>query len=156
MDTIRVERGDVLTVACDVLDRFVDENDKQRFEFDEDSVLIRARQGHSVPADLGWPERPPPELLYHGTAPRSLAAIRADGLRKGTRHHLHLSDDAAAARAVGARHGRPVLLAIRASDMHRDGYRFFLSTNGVWLTDNVPPQYVTGLHWIARHDSRPL
>jgi putative RNA 2'-phosphotransferase len=26
--------------------------------------------------------------------------------------------------------------------MARDGHHFFLSTNGVWLTEHVPPAYI--------------
>jgi putative RNA 2'-phosphotransferase len=47
------------------------------------------------------------------------------------------------ARKVGARRGNPVILTVDAGRMHRDGIRFYLSTNGVWLTDAVPPGYLS-------------
>ena len=47
------------------------------------------------------------------------------------------------ARKVGARRGKPVILEVDAGRMHRDGRTFFLSANGVWLTDAVPPGYLT-------------
>jgi len=43
---------------------------------------------------------------------------------------------------VGGRHGKPVLLTIRAGDMHRAGFVFRCSTNGVWLVNHVPPQFI--------------
>ena len=50
------------------LDEVVAENNKQRFEFDDTGTLIRARQGHSVPVELGYATAVPPEVLFHGTA----------------------------------------------------------------------------------------
>nr|WP_320205693.1 RNA 2'-phosphotransferase [Burkholderia arboris] len=38
-----------------------------------------------------YPAVQPPERLYHGTATRFLDSIRAQGLKPGTRHHVHLS-----------------------------------------------------------------
>jgi putative RNA 2'-phosphotransferase len=126
----------------DELIECVETNDKQRFSFDETGDLIRANQGHSAPVDLQLEEKEPPEVLYHGTVQRFLASIRADGLTKGRRHHVHLSKDTDTARKVGARRGKPVVLVVDAGRMCRDGFRFFLSTNGVWLTDAVPPCYL--------------
>jgi putative RNA 2'-phosphotransferase len=84
----------------------------------------------------------PPAILYHGTAVGSIASIRAEGLLKGKRQHVHLSFDAATAVQVGSRHGSPVVVFIRAGDMSAAGYEFFLSANGVWLTDHVPAAFI--------------
>jgi putative RNA 2'-phosphotransferase len=117
-------------------------NDKQRFELSAEGSRIRARQGHSVPVRLDWPVRTPPELLYHGSVERALPAILEEGLRPMRRHHVHLSPDIATARRVGARRGAPVILAIRASDLHDSGTLFYLTGNNVWLTEAVPPVYL--------------
>lgn len=127
------------------LHRVVRDSDKQRFELSEDGSRIRARQGHSVEVELGWPEAAPPERLYHGTAPRALDAIRAEGLKPMARHHVHLSPDEATARKVGARRGQPVILTVRAGEMGAAGRRFYLTANQVWLTDAVPPEFIDGL-----------
>jgi putative RNA 2'-phosphotransferase len=58
------------------------------------------------------------------------------------RHHVHLSVDKKTATIVGARHGSPVILTIDAGRMHKDGFKFFVSDNGVWLVDCVPVQYI--------------
>ena len=81
-------------------------------------------------------------MLYHGTVERSLGSIMAEGLKKGQRHHVHLSGDVETARKVGARRGKPVVLTVEAGRMHRDGHTFFRSENGVWLTHAVPPTYL--------------
>lgn len=115
---------------------------KRRFALSEDGAMIRASQGHSVEVDLQLPPRVPPELLYHGTVARSLAAIRTDGLRPMRRHHVHLSIDPETARAVGGRRGAPVVLEVSAGAMHRAGHVFYCADNGVWLTAHVPPTFI--------------
>jgi putative RNA 2'-phosphotransferase len=125
------------------LDRIVAENDKKRFAFSDDGQRIRASQGHSVKVDLGYSPAEPPETLYHGTAPQFLDSIRAEGLRAGQRHHVHLSRDRETASRVGQRRGKPVILCVAAGRMHREGHAFFISANGVWLTETVPPSYLS-------------
>lgn len=117
-------------------------NDKKRFAFSEDGQRIRASQGHSVEVDLEYEPQTPPELLYHGTPERFLESIRATGLNRGQRHHVHLSPDPQTAIKVGQRRGHPVVLTIRSGDMHREGHVFLRSANGVWLVDHVPSQFI--------------
>lgn len=122
--------------------RIVEASDKQRFELSGDAARIRARQGHSVAVELDWPEREPPAILYHGTVERFIAAIMAEGLRPMARHHVHLSPDEETAQRVGARRGKPVILRVQAGRMFAEGRRFQLTSNGVWLTEHVPPEYI--------------
>ncbi|MET4105018.1 RNA 2'-phosphotransferase [Hymenobacter sp. UYP22] len=130
------------SISAQQLQAVVASNDKKRFAFSEDGRLLRASQGHSVEVDLGLTPVPPPETLYHGTATRFLNGILFEGLRPGSRQHVHLSPDQPTADAVGRRHGKPVILLVKAGELHRAGGQFFLSANGVWLTAAVPPQYV--------------
>ncbi|MFZ6710097.1 RNA 2'-phosphotransferase [Undibacterium sp. TC9W] len=120
----------------------VSTSDKQRFALSEDGLRIRANQGHSVAVDLALPVSVPPDVLYHGTASRFIASIMKDGLHPGSRHHVHLSANTTTARTVGARHGMPVILQVMAKQMQEDGIQFFVSANGVWLCDSVPPKYL--------------
>jgi putative RNA 2'-phosphotransferase len=124
------------------LERIVREDAKSRYAFSEDGQRIRANQGHSVAVDLGLAVVQPPEVLFHGTTPAVLPSIRREGLTKRARHHVHLSPDIPTAHAVGSRRGRTVVLPVCAGAMHADGYAFFRSANGVWLTDAVPPTYI--------------
>jgi len=123
------------------LEGIVANNDKKRFALSEDGRRIRANQGHSTTVDLELKPRTPPERLYHGTVEKFLDAIFAEGLKKGERHHVHLSPDVETARRVGQRRGKPVILEVAAGEMQRAGHVFFLSENGVWLTDHVPPRF---------------
>lgn len=131
-------------VALDrpTLERVVAENDKKRFALSADGMRIRASQGHSVEVELGLDPVEPPEVLYHGTADRSLGSILREGLRPGRRTHVHLSADETTAVAVGRRHGRPVVLRVAAGRLHRAGHPFYRSDNGVWLTAAVPPDAI--------------
>jgi putative RNA 2'-phosphotransferase len=131
-----------LPITRDQLDEVVAENDKQRFSFDETGTRIRANQGHSTEVDLQLEPRTPPDVLYHGTAASALATIRRDGLKRMSRHHVHLSTTTPTAKSVGARHGKPAILVIDAAGMHAAGIPFYCSDNGVWLVDEVPPEYL--------------
>jgi putative RNA 2'-phosphotransferase len=134
-------RGEPL--SHDELAEIVRESDKQRFALAADGARIRANQGHSIAVELGLPEREPPARLYHGTVARFLASIRQDGLRRGARQQVHLSADVRTAQIVARRRKGPwAILVVRANEMHRAGHRFFLSENGVWLTDHVAPSYL--------------
>jgi len=125
------------------LEEVVQTNEKQRFAFSVDSQRIRASQGHSVSVELGLTPETPPEVLYHGTVARFLSSIMDQGLDKRSRQYVHLSPDVETATRVGSRRGQPVILKIAAANMHSDGFRFFCSANGVWLTERVPPQYIS-------------
>jgi putative RNA 2'-phosphotransferase len=125
-----------------LLRQVVEQNDKQRFALSHDGLRIRASQGHSLPVDLGLEPLVPPQFLYHGTASRFLNSIRRQGLVPRGRMHVHLSPDEPTALRVGKRHGKPVVLTVQAGRMHRDGFRFYLSANGVWLTGKVPVEYL--------------
>lgn len=124
------------------LDEIIAKNNKKRFAYNEDATKIRACQGHSLDVKLDYKKIEPPEFLYHGTALSNLDSIIIRGICRQTRTHVHLSTDYATALSVGQRHGRAVVLRIKAKDMHADGIDFYISDNGVWLVDHVPPQYI--------------
>jgi putative RNA 2'-phosphotransferase len=121
----------------------VDSNDKKRFALSDDGLRIRAVQGHSTDAVvISYVEQRPPQLLYHGTATRFLDSIRAQGLKPGSRHHVHLAADKETAIAVGKRYGQPVVLIVEAQRLQEEGGKFFQAENGVWLTEAVPPAFL--------------
>ena len=126
----------------EILQEVVDTNNKKRFEFSDDGKRIRARQGHSVPVALGDEQQKPPECLYHGTPTKFVTPIRSAGLLKMNRHAVHLSKDYETAMDVGGRRGKPVIIKVRALDMHADGFKLYLTGNGVWYTDHVPLDYL--------------
>jgi putative RNA 2'-phosphotransferase len=126
----------------ELVEQVVATNDKKRFALSADGAKVRASQGHSVEVDLGLEPRQPPEVLFHGTATRFLPGITAKGLLPSGRQHVHLSPDEATAVTVGRRHGKPVVLRVRCGEMHRAGFLFYLSDNGVWLTERVPVAFL--------------
>ena len=130
------------SITRDQLDHIVETNSKKRFIFSEDGKRIRANQGHSIQIDLGLTPTTPPKSLYHGTATRFLDSIREKGLVPGNRQHVHLSDNLQTANQVGSRHGKPVILAVQSGRMAEDGASFYLSENGVWLTDSVTTDFI--------------
>lgn len=125
-----------------ILEYIVATNNKQRFIFSDDKSLIRANQGHSIDVELNLLEQEPPTVLFHGTTIGNINSIMQEGLKKQSRHHVHLSENVTTALQVGSRHGRVSILKIHSGKMYADGYTFYISANHVWLTDHVPPVYI--------------
>lgn len=124
------------------LETVVETNDKKRFTFDDSGEKIRASQGHSIEVEIGFEEKTPPEILYHGTAEKNVEAILQNGLRKMQRHHVHLSTEIETARVVGNRYGKPVIFKIETEKMLAENFKFYVSANGVWLVESVPPEFL--------------
>lgn len=127
------------------LERIVREDEKQRYSFNEDKTKIRANQGHSINVDVELKEMLPPDILYHGTGEKYVERINKEGLKPMGRLYVHLSKNLETAIKTGSRHGRPFVYRIDCKAMNADGYRFYLSANNVWLTQTVPPKYLSAV-----------
>lgn len=130
------------SISLAELEEVVAKNDNQRFSFDETKMKIRANQGHSTEIDLQLEPKIPPQVLYHGTGAQNTDLIFDKGLMKMSRHRVHLSVDKETARKVGMRHGKPVIFEVNTTSMIENGFEFYVSANGVWLVENVPPQFL--------------
>lgn len=130
------------SIDMPTLEEIVRTDNKQRYSFNEDKTKIRANQGHSVNVDVELKEVVPPEILYHGTGEKYVDSINTEGLKPKSRLYVHLSKDIDTAIKVGSRHGKPVVYKISAGEMNRQGYQFYLSENGVWLTKIVPDSFI--------------
>lgn len=127
----------------DIIQAVVNSSEKKRFAVSDDGLRIRAVQGHSTEAvDINYVAKRPPEFLYHGTATRFFESIQKDGLLPGSRQYVHLSEDEQTALTVGQRHGKPMVLKIKALFMQDQGFKFFQAENGVWLTNAVPALFI--------------
>lgn len=124
------------------LENIVKTNDKKRYVLDESKEHIRASQGHTIDVDVELKQVVPPEILYHGTALQSVEIIKKQGLNKMKRNHVHMTANHDTAVKVGSRHGKPFIFKVLAKKMHDEGFIFYLSENGVWLTEVVLPQYL--------------
>lgn len=132
-----------MKIDMDTLEKIVKTDEKMRYSFNSDKSKLRANQGHSIDVDVELEELVDiPEVLYHGTGWKSVDSIMRTGLEKRTRKYVHLSGDRETALKVGARHGKPVVLAIDTQSMANNGFKIYKSANGVYLTDNVPVQYI--------------
>lgn len=126
----------------EMLEEIVRTDNKQRYSFNEDRTLIRANQGHSIPVDVELSVTEPPEILWHGTGKKYVESIDRIGLISKGRLYVHLSGNMETAVKVGSRHGKPVVYRVNSRQMTADGYLFYRSVNGVWLTKEVPAQYL--------------
>lgn len=129
------------TMSIKDLEYIVTTDEKQRYSFDEHHTRIRANQGHSIPVDVELEEMTPPQTLFHGTGVKYQKGIDENGLLPQSRLYVHLSTDEETALNVGKRHGKPIIYVIDTEAMSRDGYKFYKSVNGVWLTKEVPTKY---------------
>ena len=125
----------------------VETDKKRRFRFGDDRSKIRASQGHTVSVDLEMPEAVPPEILYHGTAEKYLPSIMKTGINKKSRNFVHLTAFIATAFESGKRHGTPVVLVVDGAAMRADGYKFYLSENGVWQSLDIPRKYIKDVRY---------
>lgn len=130
------------TLDMPTLEEIVRTDSKQRYSFNADKTKIRANQGHSIEVDVELAKAQPPEILYHGTGEKFVSVIKSEGLKPKSRLYVHLSKDIDTARIVGARHGKPQIFRVLSGKMAKDGFDFFLSANGVWLTKRVPVEYL--------------
>ena len=129
-------------LTMEMLEEIVAADGKMRYSFNSDKTRIRANQGHSVDVDVELAKCVPPSTLYHGTAEKYVQSIEEQGLIPKTRLYVHLSPDRATAENVGSRHGKAVVYTVDAAKMAADGFEFYLSVNGVWLTERVPAEYL--------------
>ena len=134
-----------LDITISDLKWIVNNNDKKRFAFNSDETMIRAAQGHSINVNLKMKQILPPDILYHGTTITNSQEIAKSGLLKMGRNHVHLSDEKSTAYSVGLRYAKYInkiwIIEVDAKRMNADGYKFFKSENGVYLTDHVPSEY---------------
>src|SRR5262249_42923347 len=132
----------------DDLRRMIAESEKKRHELGDGR--IRALYGHSAGQEVVRKPEPPPEVLYHGTSPASVAVILRDGLKPMTRQNVHLSVDVETAKRVGGRKTRgrreePVILRVRAGAAHAAGRPFYRGNDQVWLADAVPAEFIEAI-----------
>ncbi len=129
----------------ETLQEIVETDDKGRYEFNEDQTKVRAVQGHSIKdIEVEVEKAVPPPVLYHGTKENVRMFIAATGLKAMGRQFVHLSENLQTAKEVaGRRKGANVILVVDASQMSAKGFKFFKAANGVWLTNAVPPEFLT-------------
>lgn len=137
-----VNKSDKYLLDMKTLEEIVRTDEKQRYSFSTDKRKIRANQGHSIQVDVELKESIPPETLWHGTGEKYVSSINSEGIKPKSRLYVHLSADVETAVKVGSRHGKAVVYRINSGEMHRQGYIFYLSENGVWLTEFVPPNFI--------------
>ncbi len=119
----------------------VESDPNKRFEIKD--CKIRARYGHSIDIEPSEECQEVPDVLFHGTSPKSLDSILKKGLRSGGRRFVHLSLSVEQAIRVGRRKDiSPSVLKIDAKRAQIDGLKFWQEEN-IYLTEEVPSQYIS-------------
>ncbi len=147
------ERAGVPT-SRDEFDNVVRLDGKGRFELE--GSRVRARYGHSVELEEKPHPGMPPATLFHGTARRFLERILQGGIQPMKRQFVHLSPDKRTAREVGKRRDQqPAILVVDAHRAHENGVQFYPRGKGIWLSDPIPPQYLSLLEEAAGGQEQP-
>ncbi|KAF8159865.1 KptA family-domain-containing protein [Crassisporium funariophilum] len=115
--------------------------------------LIKARQGHSM-KEVQLDLKPitsvsevPTGVAVHGTNSQAWKAISTQGLSKMKRNHIHLAQGVAGKNVIsGMRTSSQILIFINMKKALDGGIKFFLSDNGVILTEGdkdgfLKPEY---------------
>ena len=139
------------------LDEVLDQLEEDGYDFDREEFIkglsvtsrveldpprIRAVHGHSIDVEISFPEKEPPEDLYHGSPSENVDSIMNNGLIS-KRHHVFLTDKKEVALDVVHRYKKEAaLFQIDSVSMSKDGHTFYLSNNDVWLVDEVPAKYI--------------
>ncbi len=123
------------------LEYIIEHSDKKRHEIVGEK--IRALYGHSTLIKIGKTPSIPPDIFYHGTVKRFLDSIMKDDLLPMKRQYVHLSVDTDMATLVGKRRdSNPVILEIDAKAAAKDGIKFYIGNDKVWLCDKMPAKYI--------------
>ena len=140
---LRSEKPEWATLSADDLVKMTAAANKQRHEMRDEK--IRALYGHSIPGKLSKMPGVPPDMLFHGTSPSFLPAIRSSGLLPMARQYVHLSTDVETALAVGKRKSKtPTILRVQARQASEKKVQFYIGNEKVWLVDRVPPEFIVG------------
>lgn len=121
------------------------QNERYSF-FDDSCQKVRADYGHSCGLkleNLFSSSSVPPAVLYHGTERQARDSILGSGIHRQKRDHVFLTDnlDVAMKKAL-RRHTPPAIIVVDAKKMEADGYLFYHVKNDIWLTYDVPKEYI--------------
>lgn len=118
---------------------------KQRFALDtlpNGKIRIKANQGHSMAnvqltlSKIEDASKLP--IAVHGTYYRFWEKIKAEGLKRLTRNHIHLTEkEEFTVEASGYRSSSEILVYINVSKAMGDGVVFYRSANDVILTEGI-------------------
>lgn len=129
------------SISMKDLEEMIRASDKKRHEIC--NGRIRAFYGHSTPEKIQKKLMEPPEILYHGTARRSISSILKQGLLPQGRQYVHLSEDMEMAECVGKRYDHePCILEVAAGKAWRNGVAFYYGNESVWLADWIAAEYL--------------
>ena len=149
IEAINKSNRNKYVVALYQIINIVNSDSKQRYSFKSSEhneyAYIRANQGHSIKGlkiNFKLVETPP-EYLYHGTSDKAAKVILDSGaLVPMSRQMVHLSKDIETATNVGKRHGKVVIFRVDTKQAIKEGKRFYISENGVYLVDKLESKFL--------------
>lgn len=118
---------------------------KGRYQVEGEEV--RATYAHSIEVDLDLPSDDVPETLYYPVAEEEVDLILERGLTPTDRQKVHLSKTYESAMAAGVhRADNPIILQVNSDEATRDGIRIMQAGKTVYVTDEVPAEYLSRIN----------
>jgi 2'-phosphotransferase len=126
------------------LEQIVNTSDKQRFtlKIEGENYFIRANQGHSIESGALISDdetltriTEPISDVFHGTYSIVRPLIEKNGLNRMSRKHIHMATSIDA--KSGKRASCNLLIYIDMALAMADGIKFYISSNGVVLTEGI-------------------
>lgn len=139
-----VEIKDILAInpglSRTIIKRIVDNDQKNRFFIKNDK--IRANQGHSMDLDVEMEHitnHKDIPVVIHGTYMSNWLNIKANGLSKMKRNHIHFAVGLLGENGVisGMRSSCNLFITIDIEKCMKDGIKFYRSANNVILSSGI-------------------
>ena len=134
-------------VTEDHVRAIVELDPRGRFEIRDNK--IRATYGHSVKVDIKYVEDREVKVLYHGTTRDRLDSILRQGIVRGRRLYVHLTDSIEIAKEIGKRHGsNVVVLEVDVECLRKRGFKVYRASRTIYLTEYVPPECIKNVIYV--------
>ncbi|KAJ3756189.1 phosphotransferase KptA/Tpt1, partial [Lentinula raphanica] len=145
------------------LQHIVEADSKQRYSLicENDDWWIKANQGHSIKAvelelkPILTVEDIPSCTAVHGTTKKAWQFVSSQGLSKMTRNHIHLAQGISGENVIsGMRKSCDIFIFIDIPKALAAGIKFFLSDNGVVLTEGNDKGFLEPKFFLSVHNSK--
>lgn len=123
------------------IEAIVQTDEKGRYEINHGR--IRATYGHTLNVILDHPTTDIPPKLYYPVPKSKLDDILSEGVKPVRRAKVHLSDTLESCISAGVSIKEDIeVLEVDAESMQKDGRTIMHAGKVVYLTDEVPPEYL--------------
>lgn len=93
--------------------------------------------------EVSLKESTPSTYLFYGVCKDKVQSVIENGIEKVNSKYVNLYSDLEMILSLGNKEGETSIFLVDTFSMIKEGFKFNLSHNNVWLIDYVPSQYLT-------------